>query len=354
MKNKRKSKVSSAKAKTAELLSKTKKDKKQKTTVVYKVADAKKIKKIKKIENVKKVKNVKPVDVKPVDVKVESSKSDVGVVDVPIQSVVKNIEVRRDVGVELPVNTDGGVDNDADTLNDDGTRKVRRRGRNKKNKIYFSKATEDAVIEFNAEEDMDKRNIIYNERIKFSFEKLVENIYNTFKFTYFDTGPIEIQRETLSHLVTNIHKFQAGKGKAFSYFSIVAKNYLIFHNNNNYKRFNQHVDISETPTEGSACLQTEDKYHHDVQTREFMKLLIDYWEKNVTTIFTKMRDLNIAYAVIELLRNCERIENFNKKTLYLLIREISNCKTQQITKVLNRMKGYQSQVVRNYTNRGVI
>ena len=85
-----------------------------------------------------------------------------------------------------------------------------------------------------------------------------------------------------------------------------------------------------------------------------MKLLIDYWEKNVTTIFTKMRDLNIAYAVIELLRNCERIENFNKKTLYLLIREISNCKTQQITKVLNRMKGYQSQVVRNYTNRGVI
>jgi hypothetical protein len=341
MKNKRKSKVSSAKVKTAKLLSKTKKDKKQKTTVVYKVTETKKIK------NVKKIKNAKPVDA---NVEVVATE----VIDLPIQTIVKSIEVRRDVDVEPLVNTDSGDDDTTDTLNEDGTRKVRRRGRNKKNKIYFSKATEDAIIEFNAEEDMDKRNLIYNERIKFSFEKLVENIYNTFKFTYFDTGPIEVQRETVSHLVTNIHKFQAGKGKAFSYFSIVAKNYLIFHNNNNYKRFNQHVDIGETPSEDSVCLQTEDKHHYDVQTKEFMKLLIDYWEKNVTKIFSKTKDLNIAYAVIELFRNCERIENFNKKTLYLLIREISNCKTQQITKVLNRMKGYQSQISQNYTDQGVI
>jgi hypothetical protein len=341
MKNKRKSKISFAKTKTTKLLSKIKKDKNQKTTVVYKVAEPEKIK------NVTRIKKVKPVDAK-----VESSKTDV--VDIPIQSVVKNIEIRRDVDVEPLDSTDSDDNDTSDVLNDDDTKKVRRRGRNKKNKIYFSKATEDAIIEFNAEEDMDKRNLIYNERIKFSFNKLVENIYNTFKFTYFDSGPIEIQRETISHLVTNIHKFQAGKGKAFSYFSIVAKNYLIFHNNNNYKRFNQHVDISESPSEGSACLQTEDTHHHDVQTKEFMKLLINYWETNVTKIFSKLKDLNIAYAVIELFRNCDRIENFNKKTLYLLIREISNCKTQQITKVLNRMKCYQSQISQNYTDRGVI
>ena len=37
----------------------------------------------------------------------------------------------------------------------------------------------------------------------------------------------------------NMHKFTEGKGKAFSYFSIVAKNYLILHNNNNYKKMKQ-------------------------------------------------------------------------------------------------------------------
>ena len=213
--------------------------------------------------------------------------------------------------------------NEDEIVDLDNPGKKKRRGRNKKEKIYFSKKTEDAIVEYNNQTCDRIRNEIYETRIKYSFEKLVENIFNTFKFTYFDNSPLEIQKETVSHLISNIHKFKSGKGKAFSYFSIVAKNYLIFHNNNNYKRYNQHVDISETPSESTVCLQTEDAHYKQVQTQELMKLLVDYWEKNVTKIFTKSKDLNIAYAVIELLRNCERIENFNKKTLYLYMRELS-------------------------------
>jgi len=263
---------------------------------------------------------------------------------------ISNIEVPRSIQTQNIIKSNDSEESQFDV---NGERK-KRRGRNKKDKIYFSKKTEDAIIEYNNEEDDTRRNEIYETKIKFSFDKLVENIFNTFKFTYFDNSPQEIQKETVSHLVTNIHKFQTGKGKAFSYFSIVAKNYLIFHNNNNYKRFNQHVDISDTPSESSVCLQTEDAHHKDVQTQEFMKLMVNYWECNITKIFNKQKDLNIAYAVIELFRNCERIENFNKKTLYLYIRELSNCKTQQITKVINKMKSYQNIVMRNYSHRGTL
>ena len=245
-------------------------------------------------------------------------------------------------------------ESDEITLVDENEPKKRRRGRNKKEKIYFSKATEEAIVLYNGEDDVNIRNNIYENKIRYSFEKLVENIFNTFKFTYFDNSPLEIQRETVSHLVINMHKFQAGKGKAFSYFSIVAKNYLIFHNNTNYKRFNQHVDISETPGESSVCLQTEDAHYKNVQTQELMKLLMDYWEKNISKIFNKEKDLNIAYAVIELFRSCDRLETFNKKTLYLYIREISGCKTQQVTKVINKMKSYQNFIMQNYLNRGFI
>lgn len=333
MKNKTKSKTLSSKKKISSKKKSnsvlSKKTKKQKLKVIYDV-------KIKKPKSVAKKKTKIKSDDKPIESRIE-------------------IEVKRDSDVDIipKAETDIDVDDDSVTL-DDEPKKVRRRGRNKKEKIYFSKATEEAIIEYNAEENFDIRNTIYNERIKFSFEKLVENIYNTFKFTYFDNGPLEVQKETVAHLVANIHKFQAGKGKAFSYFSIVAKNYLIFHNNNNYKRFNQHVDISDTPSEDTVCLQTEDAHHKNVQTQELMHLLIDYWEKNITKIFSKSKDLNIAYAVIELFRNCDRIESFNKKTLYLYIREISNCKTQQITKVLNKMKSYQIAVMKNYMNRGTV
>jgi len=221
-------------------------------------------------------------------------------------------------------------------------------------KMYFTTDTEKAIIQYNKEQSMDIRNEIYDEQIKPCFDKLVENVFNTFKFTYFDNSPIEIQKETIAHLVANMHKFEEGKGKAFSYFSIVAKNYLIFHNNNNYKRFNQHVDISETPSDSTVCLQTTDSYHDELETSEFMKLMVDYWEKNIGKIFTKQRDLNIANAVIELFRNSDRIDSFNKKALYLYIREISSCKTQQITKVINKMKQYQNTITKSYLDRGTL
>ena len=85
-----------------------------------------------------------------------------------------------------------------------------------------------------------------------------------------------------------------------------------------------------------------------------MKLMIDYWESNVGKIFSKQRDLNIANAVIELFRNSDRIDAFNKKALYLYIREISNCKTQQITKVINKMKQCHFNITKSYMNTGTI
>jgi hypothetical protein len=151
-----------------------------------------------------------------------------------------------------------------------------------------------------------------------------------------------------------MHKFEAGKGKAFSYFSIIAKHYLIALNNSTYKRRNQHVEIGEEHDEHTVQLQTEDTHHKDEEMREFIKLMIRFWENNVGKIFTKQRDLDIANAVIELFRSSDRIDAFNKKALYLYIREISACKTQQITKVINKMKQYQNNISRSYTNQGSI
>ena len=110
-------------------------------------------------------------------------------------------------------------------------------------KIYFGQPTEDAIIEYNAEESPIVRNQIYNERIRKPLEKLVENIIHTFKFYYFDVPSEDVKHEVVSNLIINMHKYKQEKGRAFSYFSIVAKNYLILHNNNNYKKMKQQNDI---------------------------------------------------------------------------------------------------------------
>ena len=51
--------------------------------------------------------------------------------------------------------------------------------------------------------------------------------------------------EVVSNLVSNMHKFKEGKGKAFSYFSIIAKNFLILYNNGNYKKFKRHTSVDD-------------------------------------------------------------------------------------------------------------
>ena len=264
-----------------------------------------------------------------------------------VQKVVKKTKKIRSTKTKTPIVTI------AETPIIETTKvKKTKRTRKPKEKMYFTSETEDAIIEYNSSDDQSQRDDIYNTKIKYAFEKLVENVFNTFKFCYFETSPLEVQKETVAHLVANIHKFESGKGKAFSYFSIIAKNYLIFQNNTNYKRFNQHVEIGEDSGENTYKVQHEDVHYREEENREFLQLMVTYWEKNVGKIFTKQRDINIANAVIELFRNSDRIDAFNKKALYLYIREISSCKTQQITKVINRMKNYQNNITKSYVNNG--
>ena len=225
--------------------------------------------------------------------------------------------------------------------------------RKKKSKIYFGTPAQDAIVEYNASTDERLRNKIYKERIQFPFEKLAENIMNTFKFSYFDVPKIDIQNEVVSVLIQKIHMFKPDKGRAFSYFSIVAKNHLILQNNGNYKRYKKTALLSQMPESWNP----EDNFHSDQQGdefNEFKTLMLQYWDKNLTKVFNKKRDIQIADAILELFRRSQFIENFNKKHLYLLIREMTDCKTHYITKVVNVMKTHQKRMLNEYLDYGEV
>ena len=218
-----------------------------------------------------------------------------------------------------------------------------------KKRYYFGDEQQDAIIEYNTNPDnFALRNKLYSKIIHPCFDKLAENIINTFKFTYFDYGFMDVKHETLAFLVMNIHKYDHTKGsKAFSYFSVVAKNYLILANNANYKKLKSHGDLSlldRKPTNENG----------DDDLFEFTNQLVKYFEKNILNIFKKKRDVDIAYAIVELIKRREEIENFNKKSLYLLIREITGVKTSKITKIVNELKRHYKMAYAEYSKRGFV
>ena len=148
-----------------------------------------------------------------------------------------------------------------------------------------------------------------------------------------------------------MHKFKEGKGKAFSYFSIVAKNYLILHNNKNYAHYKS-MDNIEVLDWNEKIKDAEYKKEDDAAKKEYMEQLIEYWENNLTNVFHRKKDILVADSVLEIFRRAEHIENFNKKALYIMIREMSGSKTQHITRIVNTMKKYHQNLSREYMNNG--
>ena len=205
------------------------------------------------------------------------------------------------------------------------------RKRKKKSKIYFGTPVHDAIVEYNRSEDIQFRHRIYTEEIHAAFMKLAENIINTYKFMYFDYPFRDLQAEVVSNLVINIHKFDETKGsKAFSYFSVVAKNYLILNNNANYKKLKIHDNIETLYDHGIDDTEIEKSPSIDV-----FKKTLTYFENNLEELFPKQQDKNVAESILYLCRNKDNIDNFNKKALYIMIREMTDVKTSKITQISN-------------------
>ena len=220
-------------------------------------------------------------------------------------------------------------------------------------RYYFYQITENAIIRHNKETRPYIKERIYNDHIRQAFEKLAENIIHTFKFYYFDVPSEDVKHEVVSFLYMNMHKFTEGKGKAFSYFSIVAKNYLILHNNNNYKRMKQHDGEEVTDYKRDSITEQSEK-ELKAMTKEYVDLFIEYWNNNLSIVFKRKQDIDVANAVIQLMESRQNIDNFNKKALYILIREMTGSNTQHITRVINVMKKHHFQLQRNYMTSGSI
>ena len=225
--------------------------------------------------------------------------------------------------------------------------------RKKKSKIYFGTLVQEAILEYLDTESLAKRNKIYRERIQFAFEKLAENIIHTFKFYYFDVDSESVKHEVVAFLVLNMHKYDQTKGRAFSYFSVVAKNWLILNNNRNYKMYKLHSGV-DSPKYVSKMIHTEESRILSEETSEFFEELVLYLEDNLTTIFKRKKDIAVADSVLYLMKTRQMIENFNKKALYVLIREMTGSDTQHITRVINVIKKHYKTLHNEYSKNGYI
>lgn len=202
---------------------------------------------------------------------------------------------------------------------------------------YFSKDTEQAIIEYILETDQHKRNLIYRSKIDRAFNKLVENLIHKYKFYHYDVSYEDSKNEVISFLIEKLNNFKAEKGKAFSYFTIIGRNYLIAKNRSNYNN-------KKSKEELSVIDDTRDLINemHNSEVQKSLKTFFDYFvehcDENLAVYFSKKKDIQIANSILEIFRRRENIENFNKKALYIMIREMTDANTHDVTKIVTVLK----------------
>tara|TARA_R110000822_G_scaffold270748_3_gene393647 strand:+ start:652 stop:1467 length:816 start_codon:yes stop_codon:yes gene_type:complete len=249
---------------------------------------------------------------------------------------------------------------------------IRKYKSKKQPRRYFTQETEDAIVKYNASTDATERSQLYADFIHWPFYKLTQNIIHTFKFYYTDgvDNLEDLQHEIITFLLSKIHLFNPERGaKAYSYFGTIVKRWLIVYNQKNYERRISDVQLStlsnytdldavfpemgntpriEKEINSLIIDKNEDNdgdelslkgYKYEDKLSLFMDLYAQYCTDNIYEIFPKEYDAKIADAILELFRRRDAIDVFNKKALYIYIREQVDVKTPKITKIANILYG---------------
>jgi len=213
------------------------------------------------------------------------------------------------------------------------------RKRRKKSKNYFTQETENYIVKYNNEPDPEVRSRIYEEHIHYPFFKLTQNIIHTFKFYHTEVQDLEhLQHEIITFLLSKMHLFDPTRGaKAYSYFGTIVKRWLILYNTKNYKKKIKKVPVEELTKDNSSFSKYSENTLVKTDLDKYMDIFVDHVSENIFDLFPKKNDAQIADAILELFRKREDLEVFNKKALYIYIREMVDVKTPKITKIANKL-----------------
>ena len=214
----------------------------------------------------------------------------------------------------------------------------KKKARKRRKNHYFTKEHENAIIRYSQTECIRERTELYVKWIQPAFNEMVDKIVFTYKFTNLPNCEY-LRDECKIWLMTILDKYDPSKGsKAFSYFSVITKKWFIHKVKKQQKQNKREVDFDNVSKRfEEEYLSTDISYVTEREEDEFWKLFyseLNSWDTN----HMKENDLKVYQAINILFESKDDIEIFNKKAIYLYMREITGLNTKQIVNSLKKFK----------------
>lgn len=223
-------------------------------------------------------------------------------------------------------------------------KKTRNRKPGKKNdlKLYFHSGTHDAIVNFQSEEDMQMREKIYSEEILPAFTKLVENLI----FIHGANAHVsidEFKSDCISFLYEKLKKFDGSRGtKAFSYFNVVAKNWIIMRMRQKIKHTKKHINIDDktivSEIEILDVVEPTFEIYGTTGKKAAQAEQLEQMFFEVNDRLEQEHERLCMEAITKLFQNIDDIDFFNKRAIFVYIREMTNLNTKQISTAMSSIK----------------
>jgi hypothetical protein len=219
----------------------------------------------------------------------------------------------------------------------------------KQARMYFNQNTQAAIVSYQKAagpepEKKKERDKLYVAQIMPAFEKLVENLINIHKFTSLHDTYDDLKNDCVNFLFETIGKFDSTRGtNAFSYFNVVAKNWLIIRTKQKSQRIRRSVSLDD-PEALSVNEQRIVEDHATIPSQDIV-LENEYSAQAVLGMLYEIRskvktenELACINSIITIFENIDDIDLLNKSAILLYMRELSGLSPKQLTTTMQSIK----------------
>jgi len=223
--------------------------------------------------------------------------------------------------------------------------------------FYFNAGTQQAIVDYKAELLPSKRNELYVDLILPAFSKLVENLINVYGFQIQYETKTDLQNECVEFLYGVIGKFDASKGtKAFSYFNVVAKNWLIIRSKQSVRNMHVFTSLDDLESLSQHDLETIENHSIALSPEDVMINTVNgNWLKEVLAIITSLattdNEIECLKGINLLFENIHELDFLNKRAIMLYLREITSLNPKNLSVVLSTMKRHYKVAKEEYEQR---
>jgi hypothetical protein len=204
------------------------------------------------------------------------------------------------------------------------------------NNQYFSNDVEEAIRNYNISDNERERNRLFS-IIYPALSKVAEVWRNKIKPTYVELPSDELEMDCVTFMLEKLPMITPGKGKAFSYLTVTARNYYIQHNMKAYRKKLKGYSLDSLPD----TFDIEDVISDRVEKMEWNATLlnsfIEYIEENFHNIFLSKSQKRFAEALFKKIKGYEFADEINRRDILNELSTDLKIERGLITKHTNRI-----------------